>query len=498
MVSVGKVGFLLLLVAVCVQAQQSYPNGTVMSEPNFGGNTTNPVTCPDGSTSGCVNVWNVLQSGSDVTIVSSPCTGGTGKAVELAAAATVPEIETYSFPVIPKSSSWVLTMKVCIAASVSGFQNLLVLKNASGGSSDVGINANGTSFEWFPGSNTCAGAGTSTINTLTLTATSGSVQFAVNGTNCGSASADSGHVIVDVFLAGMTTSGANVYVQSVSLTGAGTLNGSFPPSFYLDFHGQSGNTVNTTNMQAGVECNSNATTGDALGNWTLGSLVGISYTFGTSPTQSFASNLSACGGSYAGSSGVNLAMAVPTTSGASGSLTNVFSTTSSTVSTGFYIQIVGTGTLSLGLDFIALSSAHGYNLQFQDGSSGGTYKICFENDSGGGSAPCTANLSNSTWYWVTFDLTGTGGTNNAWVYNVNANGSVGSLVNELTEAGTHEPTTPGSITINLSKTGNETMAHSSTLYYSNVIVDLAAAAAPLLPPSASSTGNAFPLLGVGD
>lgn len=476
-----------ILLASHAFAQQNYPNGTVMTE-SFGNTTNNPTTCPDGSTDACIQPWYIDQ-GSGFSIVSSPCTGGgSGNALELPAASTVPEIETTgSFPAISTSANWTMTLKVCIAASVSGYQTLLRLNDVMGGSVDAAINVNGTGFESVPGYTLCSGAGAGVLNTLVLSKSSGTVTWTINGVQCGSTFSDNGYAITDVQLAGMTTSSANVFIQSIQITGAGSLNGSFPPSFFIDFNGQAGNTVNTANLQAGTECNGNAISGTStIGAWTISTLTGLSFVF-PATSQEFAANLSACGGSFSGNTSSSVEMEVTTTSGSAGELNDEFTSVYPTISVGFYTKITSSGIIGsgIGLDFMALVYPDGYNLQWQDGGSG-TYKICFENDEGGGTAPCTSTtISAGTWVWATFDMTGTGGTNHAWIYAVNANGSIGSLIGELTESGTHEPTAGNAPSILVGKTGSENMSNAQQVYYSNIILDLAAANAPLMPPSAS-------------
>jgi hypothetical protein len=483
--------FLILALIPCLlQAQQTYPTGTDFEE-NFGNATVNPQACWSGASGQalyCNQLWTVTQ-GSGQAIVTAP-SGWSGYALELPSASTVIKMYTYgTFPLIPKNTGWTITVTTEVSAWASATTYFQALSYGTGGSIEAsfGLATNGFYFPSNGGTH-CPGNGTGATNTITLSSNGTSVTASVNGSACGNSWSDPGYPIGSLYLEGNAS--VNIYFQQITVNGF-TVTGSWPPSFYVNFNGQYGNSVTTTTMQAGTVCNYNAQNGGATGDWTLSSGSGITWAF-IQGGQPFASNLLACGGAYNGKVNVALQMGVANSGTPGQYFGNAFYTVYTILQAGMYIQLVPTGALGgsgHNIDTFVLGRAgtNAYNTMFLGSTSGecsSTNCICFENDQGGGTAPCSSGITSSTWYWQTFDVTGSGGTNYLWVFNVNANGQVTSLLSQVQESGTHEAFAGGTFNIEVGKTGDEVINNTANVIYSNVIVNATSlVAGPLMPPA---------------
>jgi hypothetical protein len=461
-------------------AQQTYPSGTAFEE-NFGNATTNPQACWSGGTgtaAQCNQLWAV-SAGSGQEIVTAP-TGWSGNALELPSGSTALNLKAYgTMPLIPASTGFTLTFTVELSSYPTSYTELIRLKQYTTGNIETQVQAYTGGFEFYNG--TTCGAAAGSTHTIVVVINGSSSLGEIDGTQCGNKWSDPGYPVGEIEVGGGTS--YNTYIQQITINGA-RVTGQWPPSFYANFNGQYGNTVSTSTLQAGTVCNFNALSATQTGAWSQSSTTGITWSY-VQGGQPFANLLGACGGGYGGNVNVALEMTVPTSASPGGYWENTFYTNYSMASVGFYAELVPTGTFGSGenIDFLLLGgSSDQYNVMYQSNSGGTEFYICFENQQGGGTAPCSRAISASTFYWITFDVTGPGGTNNVWIYNINANGGVTSLFQELTEAGTHQAFGAGTFRIGVGKVGDETISNSANVIYSNIIVSAANAPAPLMPP----------------
>jgi hypothetical protein len=391
-------------------------------------------------------------------------------------------------PLVPLNTGFTFTMMANLSAYPSSYTELARLRSYwTSGNIEGQIQAYTGGFE-FPNGTTCT-ASANAGHTLKETSNGTTMYGYIDGTQCGSSWADPGYPIGSIEVGG--GNGYNTFIQTITLNGT-TVTGQWPPSFYVNFNGQYGNSVTASTLQSGTPCNFNAQNANATGDWVVSTLTGISYSY-VQGGQPFPSNLSACGGSYSGNVNVALDMNVTTTSGAEGYWGNTFYTSYPNLACGLYIRINPTGTLgaSGNIDSLLLgASSDEYNSQYYTGS-GTNFVIHLENQQGGGSAPATSTITTNIYYWQTFDVTGSGGTNYLWLFNVNSSGQVTSLLSQLTEAGTHEAFGGGTFLFRIGKLGSGTISNAADVIYSNVIVSAAmTAGGPLMPPP----GTASPII----
>src|SRR5438034_57954 len=155
----------------------------------------------------------------------------------------------------------------------------------------------------------------------------------------------------------------------------------------MDWAGQSGNTVNLTNLLAGTHCGN----GIRASAWTATVGTNTSFSFVTDG-QAFPAPLNVCGTAYPGNSNVALDMHVSAGLNASGYWSYKGFSNYANIGVGSYLKAVTTGVLGGGgnIDIIDLKGNSGspsYNLQLNNIGDGANLHLCGENDTGGGAAP---------------------------------------------------------------------------------------------------------------
>lgn len=450
---------------------RTLPTGTVFSE-NFGNVSTLPETCFAGGTgiaAQCSQLWQVTQ-GSGPTVVSAPA-GWTGNALRLPANATPIQISTNgTFPLIPESGGYNVTLTVNESAWPGSDTTLLALwqQGQNNFEAQIGLSASGG---FYSAGGSCTGVSVG-AHSLVLTISGSSSKLMLDGvTQCGTTFSPNGNDVGNIELRANTSQ--DVYIQSV-LVNNSTVTGGWPPSLLLDFAGQS-STVTGAKLAAGQHC------GNAVGAWTASGGSGATFAF-AADGQAFPSSIPICGTSYPGTSGVAMKMSTPASVADSAYWARTFFSTYSDLSVGMFVKFDAAGSFggTINLDILGMSGTSGsplYILQIGSDVPGTAWKFCGENVGGGGTAACssTSVVNQSTWYWVSFNVTATGA-NSFWVCN-----SSGTGCEKVNFAGTPQTNTPGNMTIEAGKAGSAAMLVSSNVYYSNVMISYADAQQPLLP-----------------
>jgi hypothetical protein len=464
--------------------------------------------CFSGGTTVCEQT--AIKSGAGSATVTTPPGSGwdNPNAMELVHGSTSPKLEFYgTIPYVSNSTAFTFCIELAYdSTTVTGFRNVFQLQNFNGTAFYyVQTNSSGSGAIYVNNSGTSCSLSINAHHVILVTSTGGSISTKIDGTTCGTTLTPPASQPTYLYLQGDTgTSAADWYFGHIAFSATGVPgNGPASPSSYASWAGATGGaTVTNAAAAAGTVCGYNdGGTGTNGMIYTAGP-TGESLLWDTSNTTTFPGNLSACGSSYAGNSGVSLersdTSAVTTPAALLQYQTE--SAYANGLSIGYYWKVNTSTTPMHWMDMGNIVNGAFWHLCYSTSSTSctnsGTQLYLFTETSGGTSANGTA-LTNNTWYYLSQECipSGTDGFN---VYSVSAVTFVPNTASPLL-AGTTADTgcTSGSGTYGLGAVGSEAPGTNVTVDYSNVQFDFNHVVFPLLPPAAAAGGNAFGTLGVG-
>ena len=242
----------------------------------------------------------------------------------------------------------------------------------------------------------------------------------------------------------------NVYVNSA-------LGGGPPPSAYLDFEtAADGSTIDTGILAASTHCGN--------GTWSLSTDPIIGMTISAAGQKQLPSPVTTCGTQYSDAAGTRgLRYDVSQTSRYAA---YNWSTTSSSVSVGFFYKIT-------------VSDTNYYSVFNINGQTGLDYAVLNIHDGamrlevGSQISSAPISISPDTWYWVTMQYNA-GGTHHLQVYDT----TNWTLIGDISNGATGNDSPGG---ISMGRTGSETGYPSAYWYYDNIVVDYVTAKFPIVP-----------------
>ena len=440
----------------------------------------------------------LVATGSGESLTSSPPGSGwqCTNALKLATGGTATSLRAIgTVPYIPSGSTWTVNIEFAYdSTTVNGFAHVIDFNTPSGGTAAFYLETSSSgSGNFYINGATSVSISANAHHTLTITDTSGSTcGFKVDGgstTSFTCVAADFNSIL----LTGGTST-ANFYVGDINLS-VTDHSGGFPPSQLTDMGGlTNGTTVTAAALTSSTHCPMGGTSNNAI-TYTAGSSTD-SLEGSNSVTIPFPTSLSVCATSYAGNTGLSLQHNVPSTATPGAEAKINFETAYPTVSVGFYWYVHSASQYPR-FDQAAFGPGGWFLTQCWStvtnnctGTTGFLYdNLCIEQYSTGTVIACT-QVSDANWVWVTGNWTTTGGStgDTVNVYSVNqTTGALGSLLATWNPIDSNFSPGTGSYFL-LGAGGGEVPGVQVSSYYSNIILEYAHAAFPVLPPTASYNG----------
>ena len=465
--------WLLILLLTCPMwaAACAPTQGTAFAE-SFNGTDL----CGFNNQSGCVQTWTALQ-GTSMSIAVSPAANpfSCPNALELAQNATQAQVATYgTFNDIPGATSADIFIEFYITATPGSFANLMsVFRSQLGTNSPMGaVTTTTPGVECFSGGNFSATMAAS-LNAWHL------LQCHIDSTaaNCyGKLDAGSNQTFTcantgdfnQIRLYGQTAASSNTYFGDVYINS--TNGGGSHPSMLFDQAGVTTGTVPTVaNLTSATHCGN--------GVWTLSTTPLTTFTFSNTNSISYPVPQTACGQIYAGNSGLSVA---ETLSSTTEFIKYGFLSYYAESTVGFYYLTTSASGTASKQDQAELISGDGTNwIIMYTQSTGAQLQMCLEQSSTGTGVGC-ANISPSTWYWVTMELN-----QNATLVLRIYNGTTFAQIGTLYGVGNTGGNVPAAFVFG-SALGAITGTQNGTAYISNIILDYANSIFALLPAGVSN------------
>lgn len=494
--------FLFLAMAILCAATvraQCYTSGTTFTE---SWNKSGGDPCYAGGPSACQQTW-IVNAGTGQTVTAAPGTGfNCANVLKLPFAATGLDVEAYgTIPYIPQSTgpaTYDLNFEYYYdSTNVTAFRNFLVVQFVGAGTPALTMQQNSNaSGQVFLNTGGALALSVSTRHLIHIHVQGASSFAQIDGGGTTAFTAPAADAMM-IKLLGDTT-GANLYFGNIYISAASQPGGAWPPNAFMDFTGGTNNTtVTAALLNGGTHCGNG---GASYGNWSYAAGASTdTVVFDTGNTQNFPKPLTVCTASFNGNSGVSVHHNVPAAAAPAAIATYTFATTYTAVSFGMYWKVNTTLASVNFTDQGRVASSVG---------NGGTFwHICGSADgatcTGGCAGACTTllfcperrdgvtigcnQITNNTWYWLTFNFTS--GTDTIDLFDVTGN----HLLATYALANGGNPATGGNVLLQLGGVGSEIPGIQQDSYYSNVIVDTATAQFPLLPPGAGA-GGGFPMV----
>ena len=477
----------LLLTFVLAGATAYSVTGSMFDE-TFNQAASPEVACSTNiSTTACEQFWDTT-SGSGESLTASSCTGSWNfsNQLKLPHGSTAPVEDTWgSIPYTSNTATLDIYFEYCYTSTtVTGFRKFVDFRNRSGSSLFyIEQSSSGSGSVFYNG-------GTS----HSLSANARHIIHYHNQTGACSADIDGGsstsltcvaNDLNEIILTGDTgTSAADIYFGQIYINySSSPCAQTFPPNSVVDFAGLSnGVTVTNSTLASSAHWLANGTSYDPPA-YTAGS--GSDVMEGsTSFTPTFPSGAKVCGTSYTNNTGFSLQHHVPV--GAPGAFVSypLISNNNLKVVGFYYTPSSSNASATAFVDQGNIVGSTYWHICTNTTSTGtgcsGTgsfFDFCSESTSG--AYNCIA-ITNSSTYWVSMSCTPSGTGDGMNLYNVNGNGSAGSLIVSWSINNSGCALDGGKL--QFGAVGSENAGVTYDSYYAFALICVTQCTFPLLPP----------------
>jgi hypothetical protein len=477
-------------------------NGCLTGSQFFNENWNSGAETEFGASTLC-NQWTIENgSTSNISVTSAPTSGWNEtnvlKLTHGTNAATIYSLGT--FPYVVSTSNVTCTAEVYFSSTTySSFFNFFSLSYIGAATQAYYIETSNSAGNFYSRGSTSFSMTAGTRHVLTVTLNGSSSFLKVDGTTKDTFTAPAADYATISLAGDSGSSAADWYWGQLQCTpnSGGPSVSKWPPSSLFDAAGGSNGTApNSTNVLNGIHGgNMGAQYGTPY--YTAGSSTDTLTYSGTYPCPTFASAVTVGGAGYTGNVGLAIDHHVP--SGVSPEAYVEFSINSSypNVYVGFCYGVYGgTSTWMDTAGFFddwVLNDCDSTSTTACAGTTGLSYHLtCVESLKSSSQQGCV-QTSRNTLYWVTGTaLGGSGSSVNDSIsfYNLNSNGTVGSLIGTVTSVDNPFSETIG---FGCGALGSEPPSTSEDAICGNIIFEWADGSFPVLPPS-NPAKNAVPMI----